>query len=424
MQAIIERAQRVCDFLDHEERFADVEGFLLAVEGCTLMELAARGPGVGEIVEIGSYMGRSTCFLAAGAMRMHRERVTAVDHFAGSPEHQKGAFVQSEAIVQEGTTLNRFKVNIEAKGVSKHVEPVVADSATAAGTWEKPIRLLFIDGDHSYEASKADFEAWAPYVVPGGCICFHDINGWPGVTRFLRELLDSSPEFELAILVQSLAVVIRKPSPEHGAEQSLKTLFASLEPIYDYVNGSSALAGVLGRLHPVEGYVLKLLAAEGPGIGAIVELGSGTGLATCYLARGAQTMRREKVTAVDTFDGTSLPEFKDEAGGSMAEVYLRNIAAAKVADHIETVMKPPESAFDGWDGPIRLLFIDGDHSYEATKAKFEGWTRHIVPGGIIALHEATNQAGVAKLLKEVLAAENTCEFVLSVNSMVVLQKKV
>ena len=36
--------------------------------------------------------------------------------------------------------------------------------------------FLFIDGDHSYDGVKADFEMYAPMVRPGGLIAFHDIN--------------------------------------------------------------------------------------------------------------------------------------------------------------------------------------------------------------------------------------------------------
>jgi predicted O-methyltransferase YrrM len=37
------------------------------------------------------------------------------------------------------------------------------------------IDFLFIDGDHSYEGVKGDFERYAPLVRPGGLIAFHDI---------------------------------------------------------------------------------------------------------------------------------------------------------------------------------------------------------------------------------------------------------
>ncbi len=48
-------------------------------------------------------------------------------------------------------------------------------------------RFVFIDADHSYEATKADFENWSPLVGDQGIIAFHD-SDTPGVKRFLEEL--------------------------------------------------------------------------------------------------------------------------------------------------------------------------------------------------------------------------------------------
>jgi predicted O-methyltransferase YrrM len=48
-------------------------------EARALFGLAYAGPGEGAIVEIGSFIGRSTIYLAKGAMAAGRERVTAID---------------------------------------------------------------------------------------------------------------------------------------------------------------------------------------------------------------------------------------------------------------------------------------------------------------------------------------------------------
>lgn len=55
------------------------------------------------------------------------------------------------------------------------------------------IDLLFIDGDHSYEGVKSDFDMYAPLVKDGGIIAFHDIVSGPrenvgGVPRLWREI--------------------------------------------------------------------------------------------------------------------------------------------------------------------------------------------------------------------------------------------
>lgn len=188
--------QMVLSFVDLIDRFDGIQGFLDPREGFALMALAAKGEGFGQIVEIGSFMGLSTCWLATGAKAAGREKVHAVDHFKGSPEHQEGGTHPIDAVIKEGTTLPAFKRNLEKAGVADWVVPIVASSEEAAAKWQGPIRLLFIDGDHDYEPSKRDFEMWSKFVTVRGCVAFHDIGPWEGVTRFYNELLATNKNWK------------------------------------------------------------------------------------------------------------------------------------------------------------------------------------------------------------------------------------
>jgi predicted O-methyltransferase YrrM len=47
---------------------------------------------------------------------------------------------------------------------------------------DKPLDYLFIDGDHTYDGVKQDFEMYSPMVRPGGIIVFHDIVEHPSST--------------------------------------------------------------------------------------------------------------------------------------------------------------------------------------------------------------------------------------------------
>jgi cephalosporin hydroxylase len=51
------------------------------------------------------------------------------------------------------------------------------------------VDFLWIDGDHTYEGCKADYENYSPLVVPGGLIGIHDYN-MPDVRRFVDTLPD------------------------------------------------------------------------------------------------------------------------------------------------------------------------------------------------------------------------------------------
>jgi len=204
-------------FAEASARFQAIEGYLHPLEGFALGRLAAAGEGVGEVVEIGSFMGRSTSWLAWGAMSAGRERITAIDHFMGSPEHQQGQRWECRDIVESGSTLARFRANMEAAGVARHVDAIVAPSLHARKTWTRPIRLVFIDGDHSYEATRADFEAWAPLVVHRGYVALHDVGAWEGVTRFYQELAGRPGPFRTIAAVNSLRILQRIAPVESGA---------------------------------------------------------------------------------------------------------------------------------------------------------------------------------------------------------------
>jgi predicted O-methyltransferase YrrM len=212
VERMTERLSTVYEYIDLAGHLMEIPGYLNSYHGFALMTVAEEGPGQGAVVEIGSYLGLSTCWLATGCKRSGRGKVYAVDHFRGSPEHQVGEICEDARIASVGTTLHAFKEHVAAHQLEEWVEPIVAGSEEAAAQWDgRPIRLLFIDADHSYEASKGDFDAWARYVEPGGLIAFHDIGTWPGVTQFYIELLTNrSAEFEQVIACRELRFVIKK----------------------------------------------------------------------------------------------------------------------------------------------------------------------------------------------------------------------
>lgn len=195
------------EYAELQKKLEHIEGWLHPLQGFTLLKLAEEGPGVGEIVEIGSMLGRSTCWLATGSKKAHREKIIAIDHFIGSPEHQPGQQFECNTLSQDGTIFYKFIENLKSVGLVDYIEPIQASSEEAAKNWKKTIRLLFIDGDHSYEKTRQDFLLWSPFVCKEGIICFHDIGAWEGCTKFYEELLQSSKEVKEIGSVGTLRVV-------------------------------------------------------------------------------------------------------------------------------------------------------------------------------------------------------------------------
>jgi len=54
-----------------------------------------------------------------------------------------------------------------------------------------PLHLVFLDGDHSYESTRADFELTSPWVAEDGVLAFHDCLYFEGVSRVIGEALGS-----------------------------------------------------------------------------------------------------------------------------------------------------------------------------------------------------------------------------------------
>ena len=153
-------------------------GFMPAAEGLALYAAAARYAGRGPVLEVGTYCGKSTIYLAAAA-RDEGQPVITVDHHRGSEENQPGWEYHDTSLVDPATgrldTLPHARATLAAAGVEDDVIVVVGRSADVARLWRTPLGLLFIDGGHTDAAASTDYESWAPWVAPGGVLAIHDV---------------------------------------------------------------------------------------------------------------------------------------------------------------------------------------------------------------------------------------------------------
>jgi predicted O-methyltransferase YrrM len=190
------------------QKAALVEGWLSDAQGRALFRAAADTRGRGAIVEIGSWKGRSTTWLASGA-RLAGHGVYAIDPHRRSREYP------------EAETEAEFLANLARNGLAAVVEPLVMTSDDAAARIAGPVELLFIDGDHSYEAVRRDAELWLPRLIDGGTVMFHDVAtaAYSGPRRVVREMVCRSPLFHRICRVGSMVVARRtgRRSPRAAA---------------------------------------------------------------------------------------------------------------------------------------------------------------------------------------------------------------
>ncbi|WHI46363.1 class I SAM-dependent methyltransferase [Microbulbifer sp. EKSA008] len=193
-----------------------IKGFLAAHEGEALYHLAAEASSLGPCLEVGSYCGKSSIYLAS-ACKLTDNVLFAVDHHRGSEEHQPGEEYHDPELFDGQANLmdsfRTFRANIRAAELDDWVVPVVAPSATAARCWNTPLGLVFIDGGHSLEAAMTDYRSWSRHIVPGGYLAIHDIFPDPadgGQAPYdIYKLALASAQFELVETVDTLGILRR-----------------------------------------------------------------------------------------------------------------------------------------------------------------------------------------------------------------------
>jgi predicted O-methyltransferase YrrM len=163
---------------------AGVDGWLSPDQAARLYQAAAATVPGEQIVEIGSFRGRSTIVLASAAAP--GVAVVAIDPHAGNDRGpQEIAGFEAEAASDHDV----FAANLAAAGVADRVRHVGEFSDNAHAAVDGPIAMLYIDGAHRFAPARADIRDWGRRVQPGGTMLIHDSFSSVGVTLALgREL--------------------------------------------------------------------------------------------------------------------------------------------------------------------------------------------------------------------------------------------
>ena len=155
-----------------------VKGFLDHNEGICLYNHALSSSKKGPILEIGSYCGKSTIYLATAA-KEYNCSVYSVDHHTGSEENQVGwEYHDIELFDEETGKINSFPEfmrNLRKANLLDTVIPIVSDSSLVSRDWKIPLSMVFIDGGHTMEAAFNDFNNWKDKIIKGGILAIHDV---------------------------------------------------------------------------------------------------------------------------------------------------------------------------------------------------------------------------------------------------------
>jgi predicted O-methyltransferase YrrM len=169
-------------------------------------------------VEVGSAHGFSTCLIALALHQNLRGHLWAID------PHEVNFWSDDNP----ENTLQSLQRNLARVGVTQRVSIVQKRTTEAKDDLPALIDFAFIDGDHSYEGVKQDWEILAPRMNPFGVVVFHDTlwdrhatdphyQQWRrdnmGVPRFVEEL--RSAGYPVVTINRDWGISLVQPKP-HG----------------------------------------------------------------------------------------------------------------------------------------------------------------------------------------------------------------
>lgn len=179
------------------------------------------------IVELGTHYGTSF-FSMVQAVKDEKLKTElhAIDSWEGDPQ----AGFYDESVID---TVTRLKDTFYPKQAI-HLHQMYFDNALPSFK-DSSIDLLHIDGLHTYEAVKHDFDTWISKVKPSGIVLFHDTNerkGDFGVYKLWEEL---EKKYETIQFYHShgLGVLFKDPYTTKEWKKEEKTMQDHYSAIYD-----------------------------------------------------------------------------------------------------------------------------------------------------------------------------------------------
>jgi MMP 1-O-methyltransferase len=158
-----------------------------------------------------------------------------------------------------------------------------------------------------------------------------------------------------------------------------------------------AMLSTTGFLPEDEALGLYRAALAGARLGPLLEIGTYCGRSTLLLAEAA----RQHGTVVVTVDhhrgseehqpgeGFHDPDLTDPETGRVDTLpaFRRTISSAGLEEYVVAVVAASATAAGVWGGEVGMVFIDGGHSEQAARRDLAGWSPHVVPEGLLVIHD-------------------------------------
>ena len=154
---------------------------------------------------------------------------------------------------------------------------------------------------------------------------------------------------------------------------------------------------IKGFLLKEEGESLYLAAKKYSKRGPCLEIGSYCGKSALYIGSAVKE-NNQLLYSIDHHKGSEEqqpgeeffdPDLLDETGNSINSLpfFLDTISKAGLKDIVIPMVSTSVEVSKAWTKPLAMVFIDGGHSEKAANEDYDAWNPHIIPGGLLAIHD-------------------------------------
>lgn len=165
-----------------------IPGMITSQAGKFLYSLCYMQDLEGDVVEIGSWQGRSSTFLARAVKESGNGKFYAIDHFGGNVGKEEFYAINGSL----SSLKDSFIENLSRFGLIDTVNLLdMVNTQAYEKIKGKKIRFLFIDGDHTKDGVKKDIELFFPQLEKGSIVVFDDyFKGFPGLIEAVDEIFE------------------------------------------------------------------------------------------------------------------------------------------------------------------------------------------------------------------------------------------
>ena len=198
-------------FDKYYEKIENIEGWFSKEDAKIFYETIPNLKGNGAMVEIGSWCGKSLIFShLISTEKKNTCKKYSIDPFLTSKDAPNGMY-------------EKFLDNLKKYNLEKEIIHIKEKSNTVGLNFKDDIEYLFIDGFHSYEYVKRDFELFSKKVIIGGYILIHDVSNWYGPTQLVYDLAENTDNIKFLDFAGKTVIVKKvKKLTEQDKEKNIE----------------------------------------------------------------------------------------------------------------------------------------------------------------------------------------------------------